>query len=119
MTKPQTKIDAKYIIFSRSRSWWHKTRKPIDVIRIISVLVVAIALIFVEIRLYGTGFAGKTLWDWMQLLFVPAALAAFGFWLNNRERNAAERHADYEQKAAERHEEADREIALDNQRESA
>jgi uncharacterized protein YjbI with pentapeptide repeats len=29
-------------------------------------------LIIVEVRLYGTGFAGKTLWDWLQLLGILA-----------------------------------------------
>src|SRR3712207_2669790 len=28
----------------------------------------------------GTGFQGKTLWDWLQLIFVSLALAGLGFW---------------------------------------
>src|SRR5260221_4765229 len=43
---------------------------------------------------------GKTLWDWMQLLFIPVALAVAGFWFNHRER-------DIEQQRVE----ADREIS--------
>jgi uncharacterized protein YjbI with pentapeptide repeats len=93
-----------------------------------------------------TGFTGttesyKTLYDWLQLLFVPIALAGFGFFLNYRERKAAERHADKErqheerrvaneQAAAARHAEeelkleqqraqTERDIAEDNQREAA
>ncbi len=50
---------------------------------------------------------GKTLWDWMQLLFIPVALAVAGFWFNHRER-------DIEQQRVE----ADREISYDNQREA-
>jgi uncharacterized protein YjbI with pentapeptide repeats len=93
-----------------------------------------------------TGFSStpesyKTLYDWLQLLFVPIALAGFGFFLNYRERKAVERHADKErqeeerrvaneQKAADRcaeeelkleHQRAqtEREIAVDNQCEAA
>lgn len=93
-----------------------------------------------------TGFTGttesyKTLYDWLQLLFVPVALAGFGFFLNYRERKAAERHADKERQheerrvaneeaAAARHAEeelkleqqraqTERDIAEDNQREAA
>src|SRR5579859_6039567 len=32
-----------------------------------------------------TGFAGKTLWDWLQLLFVPILLAIGGAWFTNRQ----------------------------------
>ncbi len=57
-----------------------------------------------------TGFRGKTLWDWMQLLIIPIALAIGGFALNrlqsNREATRAEQRA-----------QVDRDIATDNQRE--
>ena len=57
----------------------------------------------------GSNFQrGKTLWDWMQLLFIPVVLAVAGFWFNHRER-------DIEQQRVE----ADREISFDNQREAA
>src|SRR6266478_260197 len=57
-----------------------------------------------------TGFLHKTLWDWMQLLSVPAALAAsaFLFYL------ALSRN---EQKTARRRDQTGRAIASDNQRE--
>jgi uncharacterized protein YjbI with pentapeptide repeats len=57
-----------------------------------------------------TGFLHKTLWDWMQLLSVPAALAAsaFLFYL------ALSRN---EQKTAQRRDQTERDIASDNQRE--
>lgn len=72
----------------------------------------------------------KTLYDWLQLLFVPVALTGFGFFLNYRERKAAERHADKEQQEEERrtdHErkieenraKTERDIAEDYQREAA
>ncbi|HEY6287545.1 MAG TPA: pentapeptide repeat-containing protein [Ktedonobacteraceae bacterium] len=53
-----------------------------------------------------TGFTGtnesyKTLYDWMQLLFIPLVLTIAGLWFNHRERKAAELRAEDEQKAAE------------------
>src|SRR5690348_4729992 len=93
------------------RSWWQKTRKPIDVLGFIIVLVVAAALIFVEVRVYGTGFKGKTLWDWLQLLIIPVVLALGGYLFTYTiSRN--------ERKAADRHNQTEREIAQDNQREA-
>jgi|SRR5450755_2559052 len=32
-----------------------------------------------------TGFTGKTLWDWLQLLFIPVLLAIGGAWFTNRQ----------------------------------
>src|SRR5947207_10262402 len=62
-----------------------------------------------------TGFnannkSGKTLWDWMQLLFIPVVLAVAGFWFNHRERKAAELRAENERKAVELRAEAERGI---------
>jgi hypothetical protein len=110
-------------------SLWQQIKRPL-VIGIIAVSVLLVALIVVEIILYGTGFKGKTLWDWMQLLFIPVVLAVAGFWFNHRERKAAELRAKNERKAAELHADADqeiekqrakteRDIAEDNQREVA
>lgn len=132
------------------RSWWKNASMTLKIVRVIG-LIVVVGLIVSFIGGYffnwtWTGFNGarvsyKTLYDWLQLLFIPVALAAFGFWLNQRERSAeqrhadkerkeAERHADYEQKAAERraevereieqkHAETERAISLDNQHEAA
>jgi uncharacterized protein YjbI with pentapeptide repeats len=55
---------------------------------------------------------GKTLWDWLQLLLIPATLSAavllFNNWQGNRDRERAERQAL-----------ADRQVAIDDQRERA
>src|SRR6266480_5156275 len=94
------------------RSWWQKAKKPLGVVGFITVLVVAITLIFVEVRLYGSGFAGKTLWEWLQLLIIPAVLALGGYLFTfTISRN--------ERKAADRHNQTERDIAQDNQREVA
>ena len=44
---------------ARFRSWWKQIKRP-SVIGIIAVSVLLVVLIVVEIRFYGTGFAGKT-----------------------------------------------------------
>ncbi len=109
------------------RSWWKNTSKMLKIVQIIG-LIVVIGLIvsFIGGYFFDWGWAGlgpytspphtsssefqrgKTLWDWMQLLFIPIVLAVAGFWFNHRERKAAELRAD-----------AERKIAQDNQRELA
>ena len=90
------------------RSWWQETRKPLEVIGLVIVLVVAIVPIFVEVKLFGTGFKSKTLWDWMQLLIIPAVLllagSLFTFTVSRNER-----------KATDKRNQTEREIAQDNQ----
>jgi len=97
---------------ARFRSWWQKRRKPLAVIGFIAALVVVIALIFVEVRLYGTGFAGKALWDWLQLLVIPAVLAIGGYVINLTISRS-------EQEATKQRAKTEQEIASDNQREMA
>ena len=63
--------------------------------------------------------SGKTLWDWMQLLFIPVVLAVAGFWFNHRERKEAELRSENERKAAELRAKTESDIAEDNQREAA
>ena len=50
------------------------------------------------------GFDNKMFWDWMELLLVPLALAAAGYWLSRTQKQA-------ELEAAEKAREKDREIA--------
>jgi uncharacterized protein YjbI with pentapeptide repeats len=65
----------------------------------------------------------KTLWDWMDLLLVPLALALgaglFTWMTNKRESEAEERRAQAAREAEERRAEADREIAEDRSRDAA
>jgi uncharacterized protein YjbI with pentapeptide repeats len=130
---------------ARLRSWWQYIRKHWRVAIIIALVIAAMALIFIESMINGTGFngyyaisttrtisgpphtitstetyqPGKTLWDWLQLLFIPVVLAIAGFWFNHRERKAAELRADTERKAAEVRAKNERDIAEDDQREAA
>jgi flagellar biosynthesis/type III secretory pathway M-ring protein FliF/YscJ len=126
------------IIVSRLRSWWQNTSKKRKIAQIF-VLVVVVGLIVSFIGGYvfnwtWTGFGpytpptsglqrGKTLYDWLQLAIIPAAIA-FGVWLLNRlqqkrDQQLADQRAQTEREAAEKHADTEREIALDNQREAA
>jgi len=121
---------------ARVRLWWKRIRSH----PVISLLIPFLVALFLTIIIGGytlhwawTGFTGdkviyKSLYDWMQLLFIPVVLAVAGFWFNHRERKAAELRAEDEQKAAElcsaaereleqKRAKAEQEIALDNQRE--
>jgi uncharacterized protein YjbI with pentapeptide repeats len=87
----------------RLRSWWQKLSKPLMVVAITILVVGLLALVIFGylLRLAWTGFFNKTLWDWLQLLIIPAVLAVGGYLFNF---------------AASRNE---REIASDKQREDA
>jgi hypothetical protein len=114
------------------RSWWEKIKiHPVRAI-LIAFLAVVIVLIILSILGYifnwgWTGLGpyispphpndsdfqrGKTLWDWLQLLIIPAVLAVAGYLINltisRSEGDASDKRAKTE-----------REIAQDNQRESA
>ncbi len=60
------------------------------ILAIIALIIVLSILIWIGYKLEWTGFGTKTLWDWMQLLIVPAVLAggAAGgaYWLNESAR---------------------------------
>jgi uncharacterized protein YjbI with pentapeptide repeats len=76
------------------RSWWQKAKKPLEIFAIIVVCVLAIVLLVVIALAYifnvnVPGLRGKTIWDWLQLLIVPVALAVVAF-LFNRSTSSAE-----------------------------
>ena len=64
-------------------------------LRVVALLLgVVIALIIVEIIFNGTGFAGKTLWDWLQLLAALAIPVVVGFgaaWFTAQQGKVSER----------------------------
>ena len=65
---------------ARFHSRWKKARKLLEVFGIVVECMLMIALIRVIVLAYlfnvnVPGLHGKTLWDWMQLLIVPFALA--------------------------------------------
>jgi energy-coupling factor transporter transmembrane protein EcfT len=87
-------------------SWWEQIKQHLVTILIVAIiLVVAIVLIIIGYGLDWTGFngnnkSGKTLWDWLQLLFIPAVLTLGAIWYTARQNH-------------------DLQITLDNQRETA
>ena len=61
------------------------------ILTVTSILIVIVAVGITGYKLDWTGFngnnkSGKTLWDWMQLLIIPIALALIAFWFNRVER---------------------------------
>jgi uncharacterized protein YjbI with pentapeptide repeats len=93
------------------RSWWQRTNKPLFVIAVMVFLVAVIVIVLgYWLRWSWTGFLEKTLWDWLQLLFVPIMLAIGGFWLNQIQKSREERTT--QQQA-----ELERELTRDNQQE--
>src|SRR6266849_628439 len=79
-------------IGARLRSWWQQIKKHLSTILIFAIiLVTVIAMIIEGYRFDWTGFngnnkSGKTLWDWMQLLVIPLALAVIAIWFNRADR---------------------------------
>jgi type VI protein secretion system component VasK len=119
------------------QKWWQKIQiYPVRtvLIALLSVVVVLIILIILGyiFNWHWTGLVpessepkqhAKTLWDWLQLLIIPAVLAVAGYVINltisRGEQAATEQRAKSEREAAEKRAETEREIALDDQREAA
>ena len=85
---------------------------------------VGFAVLFVVLLVvaaYGaewTGFPGQTLWDWLQLLIVPAVIAAGGVWFNRRQQER-EREAQNRRECERVAQEAvqrERELEIESQR---
>jgi hypothetical protein len=120
------------------RSWWQQIKTHPVITFLISLAIAFFVLVLIggyKFNWTWTGFNGtdktdKTLYDWLQLLFIPVVLAVAGFWFNHREQEAAELRAENESIAAGLRAEAEREIeqqrakterdiAEDNQHEAA
>ncbi len=103
-------------MLARFRSWWKNTSKTLDAVVIISLVVLLVLLVLIilgyKFNWPWTGLHGKTLYDWLQLLIIPAVLAVGGYLFNyTTVRN--------EQKATQLRDQTERYISLDNQREAA
>lgn len=65
--------------------------------------------------------AGKTLWDWLQLLIIPVVLAGVGIWFNARQKQyelkIAQDNRDADQRTAEANRAADLQISQGRQEE--
>lgn len=115
-----------------NRSWWQQIKiHPVRTV-LVALLTVVIVLIILSILGYifnwgWTGLGpyispphpkdsdfqrGKTLWDWLQLLIIPAVLAVAGYIINLTISRG-------EQEATKQRAQSEHEIAEDNQRETA
>jgi uncharacterized protein YjbI with pentapeptide repeats len=74
--------------------------------------VVAVSLLVWDGWLFGTGFTGKAVWDWLQLLIIPVVLAGAALWWSWQQSKV-------EREVGEQRRKADLEIAQDQQREHA
>ena len=128
------------------QKWWEKInqhRMGLVVIIVTGVLVIALIVVVVLgywLNWQWVGVSGgnskistittateqppaKTLWDWMQLLIIPAAIAVGVWWLNRlqqqRDQQFAYQRTRTEREAAEKQAQTEREIATDNQRAAA
>src|SRR5438876_3961469 len=114
---------------ARLRSWWIQIKAHPVATVLIALLGVLIALLILCILLgyifnwSWTGLRQQTLWNWLQLLIIPAVLAVAGYIINltisRSEQAATEQRAQSEREAVEKHTKTEHEIALDNQREAA
>src|SRR6266487_3259812 len=95
----------------------------IVVIYMLGTALVAVIVLAYVFHVNVPGISGKNLWDWLQLLIVPAALAIGGFWLNqiqkDREEQAADERTTIERLAADSRAIVEQKIAEDNQHEQA
>src|SRR5450432_3244657 len=97
----------------RLRLLWQKVKQYQAIILVTgSILMILIVLIVIGYRVSGTGFAGKTLWDWLQLLIIPVVLAIAGSIINVTVSRG-------DQQATKQRAETEREIAKDNQHEAS
>ena len=125
---------------ARLRSWWQQIKQHRVAIGVVGVGLVAVIMLFIVSYLFDwTGFngynkvtiahtisgtnagtvtkteeyqPGKTLWDWLQLLIIPAVLAVGGYLFNyTTSKN--------EQQSTQLRDQTERDIALDNQQEAA
>ncbi len=85
-------------MIARLRLWWQRIKKPLEVAVINFSFIILIALIIVIIIGYilkwgWTGLSQKTLWDWLQLLFIPTVLTLGAVWITawqNHDREIAQ-----------------------------
>src|SRR5712692_2678897 len=91
---------------AKFRSWWQKVRKPQEIAPIAALLMGLVTVIFLVIAGY------RFHWDWLQLLVIPFVLAVGSYlFIYTASRNG--------QKAMQLRNQTERDIALDNQHETA
>src|SRR5215471_1534731 len=102
---------------AKLRSWWQNIQKPLEVIGLLVGCLLLMVLLGVVVLVYVfhvnvSGLQEKTLWDWFQLLIIPAVLVGDGClftFITTRIGQEASRQRD----------QTERELTGDNQREAA
>ena len=91
-------------MLTRRRSWWQNIPKPLLMVGVVVLLVGVVALIYgvYQLKWDWTGFnehigpnrqqyqPARTLWDWLQLLIIPAVLAIGALWFNAQQRKVSD-----------------------------
>jgi hypothetical protein len=124
---------------SKPRSFWQIVKKPLKIAGIIVACLIGVAFIVSVIGGYFSNWSwtglgpftpptsdyqrGATLYDWLQLAVVPAAIAFGVVWLSRlqqqHDQRLAEQRADSEQEAAKKRAEIEQNIADGNQHEAS
>ncbi|HEU0002636.1 MAG TPA: hypothetical protein VFQ36_17140 [Ktedonobacteraceae bacterium] len=104
-------------MFAKIQKRWRQIRRPLEATIIILSLVILLVLIVLIIIGYllrwdWTGLNQKTLWDWLQLLIIPAVLTVGGYLFNFTTTRT-------EQESTRQRDQTERDLTLDNQREAA
>lgn len=70
----------------RFRSWWKNASKMLDAVIILSLVILLVLFVLIILGYIfnwsWTGLHGRTLYDWLQLLIIPAVLAVGGYLFN-------------------------------------
>lgn len=99
--------------------WWQwlkgRRERPISTSVVVILFVSLLWILWQTVQADRTGFGSRSLWDWLDLLFIPGVLALGVFWLNKRQRNAErerdEKNQENDRKRTEQQAELEREIA--------
>lgn len=99
----QEERETKSLAAETSRLAQHYERQRAISMAIYGLSVLAFVVLVYAFPAFGArlGMAGKTLWDWLELLVVPLALAVVAYLFNQRQK-AHERAIAHEQRAVER-----------------
>src|SRR5215204_4999740 len=100
--------------------WENLSRERIAQVALFIGIAVAATTLIVLLAIGGaslgwTGFRGKTVWDFLQLLIVPLMLVAIGFWFtaqqDARQQKIENQRAEHAQRIENQRAEAERELA--------
>ncbi|MDV3348190.1 hypothetical protein D0962_35165 [Leptolyngbyaceae cyanobacterium CCMR0082] len=86
------KLPEKYQQWLKRNWWW--------LLIGLTIFVIAFLAFVLDNWWPRTGFNGKTLWEWLELLGVPLTLAILGYFLQQQEQKRAREYADQQREIA-------------------